>query len=90
LATKVDNKQIVKILDLLSQIRQQVVAAKNNLRETEERQATNWAAQSAHLQEESKRLTDRKAFLEGAIVSYKAVIEGANLSLEDHTVLPID
>lgn len=39
LASKVDNKSIIKILELLAQIRQQLVASRASLLATEERQA---------------------------------------------------
>jgi len=49
----------------------------------EEKQAANWASQSAHLQEEHKRLSERKGFLENSIVSFKVTIEEAVEDLED-------
>ncbi|KAM3136200.1 Trichocyst matrix protein T4-A [Paramecium bursaria] len=86
LASKVDNKSIIKILNLLAQIRQQLVASRASLLATEEKQAANWANQSAHLQEEHKRLSERKAFLEFSIVQFKQTISDAIEDLEDHTL----
>ncbi|CAD8120247.1 unnamed protein product [Paramecium sonneborni] len=86
LASKVDNKSIIKILELLAQIRQQLVASRASLLATEERQAANWEVQSSHLQEEHKRLVERKAFLENSIVQFKVTIQEAVEDLEDQTL----
>ncbi|CAK60940.1 unnamed protein product (macronuclear) [Paramecium tetraurelia] len=81
LASKVDNKSIIKILELLAQIRQQLVASRASLLATEEKQAANWDSHKEH-----KRLVERKAFLENSIVQFKVTIQEAVEDLEDQTL----
>jgi hypothetical protein len=67
LATKVDQQAIQRILQLLAQLRQQLVEAQNLLEEIENKQSNRWSEFSAHLTNEHNRLTDRKTQLENAI-----------------------
>ena len=86
LATKVDQKAIQQILQLLNQLRQQLVEAQNNLRDTEEKQANRWNEFSSHLTNEHNRLADRRTQLGNAIQTYHDNIESAQHFLEVHTV----
>lgn len=84
LATKVDQGAISKIIQLLQQLRQQLVEAQGNLRDTEERQVNRWAEFSSHLTNEHNRLVDRKQQLESAITNYRENIETSVHFLEVH------
>ncbi|KAM3138351.1 hypothetical protein pb186bvf_009627 [Paramecium bursaria] len=86
LATKVDQKAIKRILQLLSQLRQQLVDARTNLEDTENRQAQRWVEFSSHLTNEHNRLVDRKNQLEQSIQSYRANVQTATHFFEVHTL----
>jgi len=85
-ATTVDFKAIAQIAELVAQLRQQLVGVRANLRDTEEKQAGNWAEFSQHLTEEHNRLAERKAQLEATISLQKENIEIAEEYLEYHTL----
>ncbi|KAM3131279.1 hypothetical protein pb186bvf_016597 [Paramecium bursaria] len=82
----VNQKALTRISQLLSEIRQNLVAEKADKLQTEERQAANWAAFSAHLTNEHARLVERKSQLEVTIQEQKDTIEDANEWIEFHTV----
>jgi hypothetical protein len=67
-------------------LRQNLVAWKNNLRDTEEKQADNWVRFSNDLTEEHNRLQERKNQLEALISLNKENIEIAEEALEYHTL----
>jgi len=85
-STTVDFKAIAQIAELLAQLRQQLVAARQNLNDTEEKQASNWAEFSSHLTNEHNRLAERKDQLEATISLQKENIEIAEEYLEYHTL----
>ncbi|CAK67587.1 unnamed protein product (macronuclear) [Paramecium tetraurelia] len=79
LASKVDNKSIIKILELLAQIRQQLVASRASLLATEEKQAANWEVQKWSL-------IRRTQEIKNSIVQFKVTIQEAVEDLEDQTL----
>ncbi|CAD8079544.1 unnamed protein product [Paramecium sonneborni] len=86
LASKVDQKAIQRILQLLSQLRQQLVEARSVLEDTENRQAQRWVEFSTHLSNEHNRLVERKNQLEQSIQTFKTNIETATHFFEVHTL----
>ncbi|CAD8201294.1 unnamed protein product [Paramecium pentaurelia] len=78
LATKVDQKAILRILQLLSQLRQQLIGAGSNFEDTEIRQGQRWVEFSTYLTYELNILVDRKNQLEQAIQTFKANIDIAS------------
>jgi hypothetical protein len=63
----VNQKALTRIAQLLSEIRQQLVAETNAKTDVEERQAAHWAEFSVHLTNEHARLVERKTQLEVTI-----------------------
>jgi uncharacterized protein YlxW (UPF0749 family) len=84
LASKSDQDATKKILQLLSNLRVQIVESKSSDEAIENQQSANWQKFLADLVNELNTLQDQRQNLEQSILNYQSIIEESEGKVEYH------
>jgi hypothetical protein len=84
LATKLNYENVVQILDLLNNINSSLAQSQRDYTNTENTQASDWAALENHLSNQKASLADKKSRLNALITSTEAILVQSRRSLAFH------
>ncbi|CAD8111142.1 unnamed protein product [Paramecium primaurelia] len=84
LSSKSDSDTAKKVLQLLANLRVQIVESKGNDESIEKQQSLNWQQFLADLTNEKNTLSDQRQNLEQAILNYQSIIEESEGKVEYH------
>ncbi|CAK80730.1 unnamed protein product (macronuclear) [Paramecium tetraurelia] len=84
LSAKSDSDTAKKVLQLLSNLRVQIVESKSSDEDIEKQQSLNWQQFLSDLTNERNTLSDQRQNLEQAILNYQSIIEESQGKVEYH------
>ncbi|CAD8077211.1 unnamed protein product [Paramecium sonneborni] len=85
LSAKSDSDTAKKVLQLLSNLRVQIVESKSSDEDIEKQQSLNWQQFLSDLTNERNTLSDQRQNLEQAILNYQSIIEESQGKVEYHS-----